>query len=465
MTMVRSHLIDNVLDLADQTVFLGEQATGATSLLQCAWLYERGADIDGLLRFHGHLQKGRLSRRVERSPLPFGRHRWVTPSDSYRTEYGMEIVATTRPRVDFDAWLNEQASIPLDYEHGPGWHLAVLPFTDGGTGVSLALSHGLADGVGLCQALADAACGRHDTINWPPAASRRRSRAIYQDARQAARDTPAIGRAVVTAARMARAARRDLRAAGKAGMRTRAPKPIGTADRITVPTATVFVDVSQWDSRAQALGGTSNSLLVGVAAKLAQHVGRVSVDAGAVTMAIPVDLRTEGDTRANAVTSIDVVVDPTQATADLRDVRADVRAALIGLHELPDERFALLPLIPVLPRWVLRRMVTVAAGAPTTVCSSNIGDIAPAANRPDGTDADFFSMRTRYPGVTKATMHRAGGVLALLSGRLNGRVFVSALSYQPGRSNESVREALLSALADFSLTATAPWGCPEPAAR
>jgi hypothetical protein len=32
----------------------------------------------------------------------------------------------------------------------------VLPFTDGGTGVSLVVSHALTDGVGLCEVLADA---------------------------------------------------------------------------------------------------------------------------------------------------------------------------------------------------------------------------------------------------------------------------------------------------------------------
>ena len=81
--------MSNVLDLVDQAVFLGERATGATSVIQCVWVYDRAIDIDGLRRFHHHLQRGRLSRRIERSPLPFGRHRWVTPSDSS----DLEIVA------------------------------------------------------------------------------------------------------------------------------------------------------------------------------------------------------------------------------------------------------------------------------------------------------------------------------------------------------------------------------------
>ena len=144
--------------------------------------------MDGLRRFHDHLLRGRLSRHVERSPLPFGRHRWVSPNDAPEIE-----IATARPREEFGEWLREQANTPLDYEHGPAWHLAVLPFTDGGTGLSLVISHGLTDGVGLTTALADAASGHDDSISWPTAGSRRRWRALRQDARQTARDTSAVG--------------------------------------------------------------------------------------------------------------------------------------------------------------------------------------------------------------------------------------------------------------------------------
>jgi len=122
--------MSNVLDLVDQTIFRVERAAGVTNLIQCVWAYNRPVDINGLCRFHDQLRQGRLSRRIERSPLPFGRHRWVSPSDQPE----LEIVATPRPREEFDAWLDEQANTPLDAEHGPGWHLAVLPFTDGGVG-------------------------------------------------------------------------------------------------------------------------------------------------------------------------------------------------------------------------------------------------------------------------------------------------------------------------------------------
>ncbi len=83
--------MSNVLDLFDQTVFVGERATGATNLLQCVWVYNRAIDIDGLRRFHHHLQHGRLSRRIERSPLPFGRHRWVSPSGQSELEIARRL--------------------------------------------------------------------------------------------------------------------------------------------------------------------------------------------------------------------------------------------------------------------------------------------------------------------------------------------------------------------------------------
>ena len=453
--------MSNVLDLVDQTAFVGERATGATNVLQCAWVYNRAIDVDGLRQFHQHLQRGRLSRRIERSPLPFGRHRWVSP----RGQSGLEIVERPRPREEFDAWLGEQANTPLDAEHGPGWHLAVLPFTDGGAGVSFVISHCLIDGVGLCEALADAASGRQDLIDWPAAGSRRGWHALCEDGRRTARDIPAIGRAVVAAARFAR---RNRGGDGSGTQLPGAPRSpfVGADELVALPTATIFVGADEWDARAHSLGGTSNALLAGLAARLAQRVGRIGGD-GLATLAIPVNERADGDTRANAITGVDIMVDPAVATTDLHEIRAAIKQALIRRHEVPDERLALLPLAPVLPQWLIRRMVGVALGGATTSGSSNLGAVNPAANRPDGTDADHFAMRSLFPRMTMATIHRTGGLLGLLSGRVHGRVFVSVVAYQPGRSNsnEGLRQLISSVLSDFSLTASIGWPCPEPVSR
>ena len=443
--------MSNVIDLYDQTMFLGERATGTTSLLQCVWVYNRAVDIDGLRQFHRHLSQGRLSRRIERSPLPFGRHRWVAAG----AQSDLEIVESARPRTEFDTWLNQQANTPLDAEHGPGWHLAVLPFTDGGAGVSLVTTHCLTDGVGLCEVVAEAAAGRQDPISWPAAGSRGRRKALREDARQTVRDIPAVGRAVVAASRFARS-QGDGPAAAPV---SQAPALSAGADEsVTLPSETIFVDADEWDACAEALGGTSNTLLAGLATRLAQRVGRLAAD-GSVALTLPVNERTFGDTRANAITNVDFTVDPACATTDLRGIRAAIKRALIRSQEEPNERFMLLPLAPLLPHWLVRRLVSLSAGCAASVVSSNLGVVTPAAYRPDGTEADHFVMKSLGPGVTKEVMHRLGGLLVLLSGRAQGRVFVSVLAYEPGRPNSKgeLRRNLSGALSDFSLTATTGW--------
>jgi hypothetical protein len=187
-------------------------------------------------------------------------------------------------------------------------------------------------------------------------------------------------------------------------------------------------------------------------------VGRVTAD-GSVTPSIPVNERTAGDTRANAITNVDITVDPAPATTDLRQIRAATKQALIHHREVPDERWALLPLVPLLSQRLIRKLVGVATGGATNVVSSNLGAVPPAAYRPDGTDADYFAMKSLYPGVTKAIMHRTGGVLALLSGRVHQQVFVSVLAYQPDRpnSNDDLWRDLSNGLSDFSLTVTTDW--------
>ena len=189
-------------------------------------------------------------------------------------------------------------------------------------------------------------------------------------------------------------------------------------------------------------------------------MGRVTAD-GFATLAIPVNERADGDTRANAITNVDFMVDPAHATTSLSEIRAAIKQALIRSQEETNERFELLHLAPLLPQWLVRRCVGVSANGATSVVSSNLGAVTPATHRPDGTNADHFVMKPLGPGATKAIMHRLGGLLVLLSGRTHGRVFVSVLAYQPGRpnSNDDLRRDLSGALSDFSLTATTGWPC------
>lgn len=442
--------MSNVLDLLDQTTFDVGRATGANSLMQGVWIYDHPIDVDGLRRFHANLQRGRLSRCIEKSPLMFGRHRWVAPRSSSDIE-----VASARPREEFDKWLDEQASAPLDCEHGPGWRLAVLPFTDGGTGVSLVVPHCLIDGVGLWHALVDATAGREDPVHWPAAASRRRWQALREDVRQCARDIPAVGRAIAAAARLGRRIRK-----GDGIGTPLTPKsqllPPGAEASIALPMATVFVDADEWEARAQSLGGTTNALLVGLAARLAQRVGRTGTD-GSVIVMMPVSERTPDDTRANAIGNVGVTVDPAQAATDLGDIRTAIKEALIRHQEASDDEYAVNALVPLLPKRILRSAgLATSVAAPNLVGASNVGAIDPAAGRADGTDADVFALKILHTGVTMTMLQRFGGVQSFLSGTSHGKVFVSAVSYRPGRpnSNRALQQDLSSALSDFSLTGT-----------
>jgi diacylglycerol O-acyltransferase / wax synthase len=438
--------MDNVLDPVDQSMFDLGQAVGVTMVAQGVWVYNRGIDIEGLRRFHDHLQRGRLSRRIERSPLGFGRHRWISPNGSS----AIEIVASARPREEFNAWLNEQANTTLDCEHGPVWHLAVLPFTDGGAGVSLVIPHCVTDGVGMLEALEDAALGRGDPISWPAGASRRRWQAVREDATQTVRDVPAIGRAVVASVRLARNSRNGARAAAPAP--TALPAlPAGADEPFAVPLATIFVDAGEWDARAHSIGGTSNALLVGLAAQLAQRRGRVTAD-GLVTIRIPVNERTAGDTRGNAVGNVDITVDPAPVTTDLREIRAAIKQGLNRHLEVPDDERAVWSVLPLLPK----RLIKFRGSNATGVVASNLGVINPAASRADGTEAEYFAVQMRYAGVTKAMLDQFGGLQIVASGRVRGQVFVMALAYQAGRpdSDDGLLYDLSSALKDFSLTGT-----------
>jgi hypothetical protein len=70
---------------------------------------------------------------------------------------------------------------------------------------------------------------------------------------------------------------------------------------VVVPGIAISIDVDDWDARANALGGNSNTLAAALAAKLGERMGRRRASDGAVTLPLPIIERAEGDTRAVAV--------------------------------------------------------------------------------------------------------------------------------------------------------------------
>ena len=87
---------------------------------------------------------------------------------------------------------------------------------------------------------------------------------------------------------------------------------------------------------------------------------------------------------------------------------------------------------------------------------SNVGDMPPEMNRPDGTDADYVYIRGLEPGITKSTLESMGGRLLVFSGRGRGKISISVSAYLLGRSNntkDELREAVSRTLAEFDLNA------------
>lgn len=440
--------MDNQLAYMDQGSFLGLRALGRQPLIQFVWIYDRAVDVDGLLRFQKNLGYGLLGRRIERSPIPFGRHRWVAQAAPVE----LDIAATARRRDEVWDWADARLSLPIDPEHGPAWHLGVQPLRPGGAAVSLVVSHSVADGRAVSLAIADAVQGNRHDLGYPPPGARVARRAVAQDLAATARSLPDAARGLVAAVRTARAEISSKRLRGPS-VQIQSREPGRRDDEpLVLPTATAWVDLDRWDRRAESLGGSSNSLLLGVVARLALGVGRVD-GTGRVVLALPVSDRRVGDTRANALSVAKISIDPAAVTETLSGLRSEVAAALAAVPGVSTDLLASMAITPFTPRALLRRLEKVAAAESSDVGCSNLGDCDARINRPDGTDADWMVARSIESPVTAAILDRMGGHLFAGSGRVHGRMFISVGAWIPGGANSKhqLREQCGRALSDMGL--------------
>jgi hypothetical protein len=437
----------------DQGFFEGQRAIGQNEVMQVVWIYEHAIDFDGLKRFHDNVCQGLFSRLIERSPLPFGRHRWVQdprPAD-------IDIAECARPRSEVSDWADERSQLPVDPERGPSWHLGVLPLTDGSTAVSLLVSHYVLDGLGGIVATAEALLGQTRDFGYPPPHSQTRLRAAAQDIRQTARDAPEIARAFVTYAKLLRKGRRDAVRSSSSASRPVTPREDIGADPVVIPAIAILVDLDEWEARAKALGGTSTTLAAALTAKLAERLGRRRSSDGAVTLQIVMSDRTEGDSRAVAVSFVRVSIDPTPLTTDLRDARATIKQALATPQETQDLVSQLAPLTPFTPKRVWIQSVEAKLNDPDLpVIYSNMGDAGMVVSRLDGTQCEYAYARGTRQQATRQALEKEGGHMQVVSCRTPGigKIYLTVVAYQPGAENTkpALRELAARALAEFGLT-------------
>lgn len=419
-------------------------------IIQVSWIYEHPMDLDALRRFNHNLSQGLLGRRIERPAVSIARHRWV----DHRTPSELVIAEKSRPRSDVSDWLDERSQVYVNAETGPGYHIGVAPFDDGSTGVTLVLSHNLIDGLGLAIVIIEAALGKTRDLGYPKPLSRTKWRARGQDARETARDVPKAGKALVTSIKLGRQQAREKKTQNAAP-----PLPViannGPDEVVLVPAITVYIDLDDWDACAEARGGASHTLAAAFSAKLGERAGRRRADTGSVTLQIPISDRTEEDTRAMALSYARVTVDPTPLTTDLSDIRAAIKKTLKDLKETPDVAKELLWLPSFAPKRTLKKMVErMPADPEQSVFCSYLGDLHSIIGCPAGTVAEYENARGTGQRESRQLLDRLGGRMMILSGRINGKIFLSIGAYQPGAENtkEALREMAEQTMADFGLT-------------
>lgn len=440
------------LTFLDESALELQLVTGRAPLIQIIWVYEHPVDAEGLARFHRNFFASLAGRVIERSPLPFGRARWVRPQTPAPPIHGLS--APPRPREEMLEWADGLRSLPIDPLRGPSCYLAAQSFTDGATAVSIVAAHAIGDGVGGMMAIFEAVTGNIRNPGYDTAGARPRSRALRADLRQAMRDLPMTARTAVKAAKMLRAQRR---AAPPAVTKSAGSLPAVRDDRqVVMPSAAIYIDAADWDARAESLGGNSYSLLGGFAAKLAEHLGRLRAADGKASLLIAINLRESlDDDRALAMAFATAHVDPKAVTVDLTEARDAVRAARQKAKTEPDPTIEILPLMPWLPRKAIKGLADqmFAYSEDLPVSCSNLGDLPAEISKVDGTPAEYVFVRGLDTGVTLADLERSHGQLVVVSARINGKVSITAESYQLGADNSKGRleELVTQTLAEFGL--------------
>jgi hypothetical protein len=323
---------------------------------------------------------------------------------------------------------------------------------DGSTAASIVASHVIGDGVGALMAVFEGISGNIRESGYDRPASRSFRQAVVSDIRQAVRDLPLTVRTAIKAAKMVRAKRDDF-----ARARAAHATPID-GRHVVVPSVAIYIDIAEWDTKAESLGGNSYSLLAGFAAKLGEHLGRRRASDGSVTLMIAINLRESlDDDRALAMAFASATVDPTRVSADLTEARNGVREAREKAKNESDPTMELMPLIPWLPQGAVKGMADLlfAYSDDLPISCSNLGDLPSELARVDGSPADYVFIRALDSGVTVGEMQRSHGQLVVVSGRINGEISISVEAYQLDAENSKARLRALveQTLAEFGLSA------------
>lgn len=438
----------------DQLAYELFRVTGRSQLMQCLWLYDRNVNLAALAQTHERLAALSFNRLIEPSPLPWGRPRWVKPTEApILPGQSSDLL----PRSQLLQWANQQARAPIDPVSGPAGRMAIQSFDDGSTAVSLVGSHLLLDGMGALRVIESAVNGTGVPNQYLPKGARGWLSGCVSDAWQILADAP---RTVAALARIARAN----------WYRPAAPvqRPAATAIEsgpdpstiVELPAIAVTVETRAWFACEERLGGGSNTLLPGFVASLASHLGRRRFSDGAISLLVPINRRRGlDDERALAIEFHMMNVAPAGLTTNLWPVNASLKALLRDARKNRADGLApFLPAVAWVPRTTAKTLVNRLfnyAGERPASCS-DLGVLPDGLARIDGAPCRHVLTRAVDVNVTRRDLERSHGHLVVVASRYDKTVSlcIEACHLEPApTTTDELRLVVSQTLADFGLDA------------
>ncbi|MCZ4519643.1 hypothetical protein O4220_14075 [Rhodococcus ruber] len=416
-------MISTRLSVIDEIFLRTHRGYGIPIALQGIWRSSETVTSQELGRVHKELAVGQLGRRVGKPRIPGARLRWDISPESLPLEYGTESID------DVIGWADTQADVPLDPQYGSGWRLTAAPLAHGGTVVSLVCSHALADARGLIDAAAQAFSGDTPPVPVPRPGS---------DARDAfTMVLTVLVRSIAATAKLwvSKKARAELRAFATADTGGVAPHRARQMRAVIVD-----IDAAEWDSAAESVAGSANSLFVSVVAATMRELG-----SPAVTVDIP--FRT-GSGDANSIGMATVAVRGDDSPADIRIACKAAFGAPVGAPAgYPPE------IVQLLPHRIAAKL-TSTPGRGEVLCS-NIGDIPRAVTTLGPHRSCGLATRAIHPNPSNAVS--TIGMSTYIS-RMNGNYTLSLVCTDDALvgSSAELTSAVQRALATRNL-AGKPW--------
>ncbi|GAC69768.1 hypothetical protein [Gordonia soli] len=449
---------------ADESYLLAEQFFGLRAPIQFIWSFADDPGFDAVVDLRDRLAEGALNRAVVGARVPGARHRWVRAHSIPSLDKADQAISDEEIGAWADERLRQSRLAPAD---GHGWRLDTVSVIGGGRVVSLLVSHMIADGEGVYRALAAARSADPSSAALPERHDDAES-AMRGDARDALRQVGAAGRALRQLVRAATAARRRPDGTDP----TPAPTGVGepTAQQVSPQPAPVVrvgaglvdpeptlaildLDRDELHKRAAEHGGTANSLFTAVLAGVMRR-SSYPVD-GPLRVCMAVNTRAgDADDRANASGGVWIrLPDPVEPADGLSMIRALSKRAFADYAATGADQVAdnLQPVVRLLPRPVVRRLMQSVPGPDTTV--SNLG-VAPADvliigdSRPSS-----FAIRAIMQGRPAANRREQGPALAAWAVEYGDRVTLTFFGIHPDHFGDvdHVREIVGAELAEWGL--------------